>query len=310
MVSDNLKYNFIIPGFLGALTALYIVNPIIFLLFMFPFMMLFVGYLGNLMQINYKPNFKKIIISIIIFLIVLWIEYSYSANDLFKGLNTLVISITGFTFIVMTFLTSYAKNTFQSIADNFQILKQSFSNYFIKPTKLSLVAIVLEISLLYYILKFPDNNILKYASFVFWGISAYLLIILRGTNYLIKEDVENSILLLKLFGYSRITYYIIPLLHLTFEIPYWLFSIYFLLIYLGAIYFLYPYIDRPDKVRDYINVLKYINKNKKVKINKISRELEMENKYVNRIVKQLKSRFYVYDENKKYYVTFLYNYKK
>ncbi|MDA3854734.1 MAG: hypothetical protein PF569_00640 [Candidatus Woesearchaeota archaeon] len=297
----SLKY-----GLLGAITATYFsfgLEIFLFLLSIF-FMGFFVSFMGNIFSAPLEYNFKKIIGWLVILLVFSTLQYYLNNESLANFIITISFTITNILYIGYIVVGYFGKMSIEMYIKQLPSLYKDSKEYLFRFKIGVFIGLFAEIAALGYLIFIVPNNYIKIISVIFWILSALLFVLMRGTSFILNESKEKITDFLKIFAASRITFYLLPIYVLTQgEFPIFWFLFIITILYLTMIEALYPYIVGSDYISKSIDILQYLNEEKKpVKISKIMQLIEEDKETTQIILSNLKLRFYVDNSGDKFFI--------
>ena len=134
-------------------------------------------------------------------------------------------------------------------------------------------SIIMEIILLISIWKVNSSSGLVYFMVFFWGVSGLIYVLVLFTDFILEEKMETIISILKIYGITRLTYFLIPLFIVQSQLHWIIFYFIFTLVYIGMIWGLQPYLFGSSELRNALKVLKLMGNSKELKVIKISQNI-------------------------------------
>ncbi len=284
---------------IGCLTAIFILITGDIFFVIIPLLVIFSIsiFVGNMFAVRTVYNPKSVFIILIGFILIFYFEQVLNLEQIAIPLNVLITSLLSISLIFSVLIKESGGATILMIIQNLKILKDIFINYLWKWKSGAILGFIVEIILIIFLFLNLPSLWVKIPMILFWCISAPLFTLFRGTAYVIKEPLYKIKIIAKIYGTSRLTYFLLPfyLSYQFFPEIHWLtFSYLFSLAYLGFITGLIPYITWSKELEDTIQILKYVSENPKEKVGRITNTLKLEKEsYVLDILKRLQFMKYV-----------------
>ena len=272
------KFNLINPTFLGILTGLVLALTVLsrdlfFIILLMIFMFAYLTFTGNIFCLNSTINLKKVGGSLIVFIIIFLIEKFLNLQNLMGVLNVGIISLLSVSLVIRVLLIGTIGKSIGLIFNNLKDIGKSIKKYLFKFRVASTIGIIMEIVLLISIWKVNSSSGLVYFMVFFWGVSGLIYVLVLFTDFILEEKTETIISILKIYGITRLTYFLIPLFIVQSQLHWIIFYFIFILVYIGMIWGLQPYLFGSSELKSALKVLKLMGGNKELKVIKISQNI-------------------------------------
>lgn len=258
-------------------------------------------YPGNIFFVKRTFDIKKFILFLIIFISIFYIETILDFKS-FIPLNYINYIITTFsvTTAIVILLKESAGISLTCLLSNLNIVQKSFLSYILKFKKGTVFGMLVEILLICVLINAPIDVFGKSLIIIFWIISAYFFVLLRLTSFVLKENIKHILVICKIYGLTRLTFWLLPFYAFQITLNWITFSYLFSMMYLTFMSDLVPYITNSRELKDSINILRYLSIDKERKINQIVRDLKLKDmNYAEEILNGLHSRGFVCSEKYK-----------
>jgi len=172
---------------------------------------------------------------------------------------------------------------------------------------LPIFGLIIELILIISIYKANPSVWIRPLLIIFWGVSGLLYVLLLFSDFIINEKFEKVVTFFRIYGTTRLTYFLLPLYFIQGHLHWIVFSFIFLIFYVGLIYGIQPYIFASDNLKDAIKILQYLKSNKNKKLNQISQDLDISKERVHQTLNRLSIKKMVQESgNKRWSLGMLY----
>jgi hypothetical protein len=275
--------------FCGLAVALFFFSGDIFYIFLMLIALFGVfTFVGNILMLKPEIKIKSLAVPALFLLVIFYVENIFLQKDLFAPVNTILTSILSISFIIGALVKESAVFSIGLIFKNFKEVFQSIKKYLFKGKILAVAGLVIELILVISIYNLNPSIWIRPLLIIFWAISGVMYVLLLFSDFIIEEDYKKVVTFFRIYGTTRLTYFLIPLYFIQGQINWIVFSFIFLIFYVGLIYGIQPYIFASNSLKDAIKILQYLKSNKNKKVNQISQDLDISKERVSQTLSRLK----------------------
>lgn len=257
---------------IGILSTIFIFvsnNPLILI---FTLIVIFASsiYVGNIFVVKSTWRAKPIIILLVIFLLIFFLENILELKNISIVINSLFTSIISISIITTTLVKESGGMTIGLIVKNWRKMKIFFTKYLLHFNFGTILGWIVEIVLIISMINIFPNSITKWLMILFWMISGPLFVMLRATSFVLDEDIDDIITVAQIYGTARMTYFLLIFYHVGTIISWLEFSFLFSIVYFGFLNALLPYIFKSDELKNTLKIIKYLKIKNRMKVKNIS----------------------------------------
>jgi len=268
------------PEYIGILCGLafalfFLSGDILYVVFMLFALLGAFTFIGNILMLKSEIKLKYLLYPVVFFLLFFYLENILIEKNLLVPLNTILTSIFSLSVIIYILTKESMIISAGLFFKNFKEIIISLKNYLFNGKLLPIFGLIIELILIISIYKVNPSVWVRPLLIIFWSISGLLYVLLLFSDFIINEKFEKVITFFRIYGTTRLTYFLLPLYLIQEQVHWIVFSFIFLIFYVGLIYGIQPYIFASDNLKDAVKILQYLKFNKNKKLNQISQDLDI-----------------------------------